>query len=68
MKYDIIIVKNILTGTPPVSASVPVSILHKNINIDFARTVYSSSINRCAPSFAPKCVYSGSYKIGINLI
>lgn len=67
MKYDLIIIKNVITGIPPVSASIPVSVLSQNINFSFAQQVYSSSVNRCNPSFSPKCVLTGSYQIGIPL-
>lgn len=67
MKYDLIIVKSVITGTPPMSSSVPVSVLGQNLNFDFAKTVYSSSISKCITSFSPKVVLTGSYQIGTLL-
>lgn len=67
MKYDLIIIKSVINGTPPISSSIPVSVISQNINFSFAQQVYSSSINRCNPSFSPLCVLTGSYQIGTPL-
>lgn len=67
MKYDLIIIKQVIIGNPPVSASVPVSVLGQNINFGFAQQIYSSSVSRCNPSFSPMCVLTGSYQIGLPL-
>lgn len=67
MKYDLIIVKNLITGTPPVSSSIPVSVLHKNIDLDYAIRIYSSSIERCLSTFSPRYVLTSSYQIGTTL-
>lgn len=67
MKYDLIIVKEIIGGIPPITSSVPASVIAQNVNLSFAQTVYSSSVNRCEASFSPKCVLTGSYQIGTPL-